>query len=274
MIWWLKVSFFCSSSGKKSGSILEPFRHNISWRCRVRSDLLNLRFLRELLHGIIYPWKTFCVKGISRLSFKTYFLVIIILFACQVWLLTIGYRLIFLLLGAVYLRWFKTINRISIIPRNWQQTSDVYTQHTSLRTDTRRKTVNGCVCLFVCLLVVSAACIRKEHGQIIIIGEKREDVWTGRITIVWCSRFDLVIIRCWYNKFVQIAPTFTRNSQVGTHNIAMLLISHIVKRNLEQRAPTNTWIDDSFFFLLKHEVAIYNLTSDDQYQSCISGLSC
>jgi len=157
MAWWFKVSFFYSSSRKKSGSILEPFRHNISWRCRVRSDLLNLCFLRELLHGIRYPWKTFYVEGISMLSFTTYFLVIIFLFAWQVWLLTIGYCLIFLLLDAVYLKWYKTINRSSIIPRNWKQTSDVHIQHTSLRTDNKgTKTIGGWFCLY--LLVLNDSC--------------------------------------------------------------------------------------------------------------------
>ena len=119
--WWFKVSFFRSSSGKKSGNILEPFRHNISWLCSVRSDLLNLRgfFLPELSHGISYILKILSVsKGFPCCLLKCClfsgdyrpFLLVSLHFGC--WQSVIFYRVIFLLrTGAVYLVKWKTINR-------------------------------------------------------------------------------------------------------------------------------------------------------------------
>ena len=163
MAWWFKVCFFCSSSGKKSGSILEPFRQNISWRCRVRSDLLSRRFLREPLNGIIYSWNTVCVEGISMLYFKTYLLAIIVLllgkFSCLQSVIAW-----YILLGAVYSKWFKTINRISIIPRNWHQTSDVHTRSTRLWRRRDKIYNNWRVIMFVCLHVINYAYIRTERG--------------------------------------------------------------------------------------------------------------
>ena len=68
---WLKersddpASFlsFVHQTGKKSGSILEPFRHNISRRCLVRSDYLDLLFYESCYMATYSPERLSLLKG-------------------------------------------------------------------------------------------------------------------------------------------------------------------------------------------------------------------